>query len=787
MVAERTAPQMHAGWDSGGGRVAAQSKRVCLGNWPGEAVRAAGGMRGRAWWSKVRSWPWHGNKSAVELGPLAYLQGWLGGGAWEARLHVTLALVSLLPANGFLSAHSLGFGAFDIFAVLQRPCSWQSHQSTWLLHALALAAPVLSAVLPSGRDVDVHAEERPAPVLDLDLQQTYAQATFVVPCHDCLGNHDDDDSSLVLSFRTHSTEQPCGTSNITLNGNYLPQEWNGTLASGSGLFAGVADIEKNAWFSQHDLDLEWESACLYGNETDAENLDSNVAQVLTVTIKGIDGKALAEPSGFTISYKQLSPPELLRFEPVPNHSARNKAEAEDWRQPPASLRLVVPSAQDASKPTDTTALSTLDEDLRELQELQLQAQELHKAIHDKQKQINLQLNQESKSLAQELKQCHSVACVLRTIAHKAHGAWKVVLIHIHPKPNMGRLEDDIPPNRIYRPAGPKNPQANIHVESLPPRPTATRDAIPLPSGFTGEPISPSSMDDHRLPPPPPPPPPPPHGHGHGPHPFNHDPPHIVVMKALVGALFCGCLVVVIRNRCSSLRTKTDRAARREERRNARAYRRAACKLRWRRWWSGNWRDQERIDDYEEKRALIVEQESVLEEAMQEEIRQLRAAHGVVNSLVQAEEGRIQTQCLCQGASPYPGPPGPSSYVHTPTPYSPISSRASIYTSSSMAELPSRPLSRTNSLPDYHSEASSSPPAYESDEDVSDVVANGFSPRGYTPSTSSESTRWTPDSSVVDVSPRPSAETLRFHEVDLAESDGEDYAEITNTGVGDVKN
>jgi hypothetical protein len=134
---------------------------------------------------------------------------------------------------------------------------------------------------------------------------------------------------------------------------------------------------------------------------------------------------------------------------------------------------------------------------------------------------------------------------------------------------------------------------------------------------------------------------------------------------------------------------------------------------------------------------------------------------VVNSIVQAEEGRINTShcgghvhCHCHNMST---PPSPAS---------------SVYSRNSLAGLSSRPLSRTSSLPGYMSDASGDPPAYETDEDISDFVPNGF--RQYTPSTSSESSRWTPDSSVVDVSPRTSAETIR-------------YAETTDTGVGDVKN
>lgn len=123
--------------------------------------------------------------------------------------------------------------------------------------------------------------------------------------------------------------------------------------------------------------------------------------------------------------------------------------------------------------------------------------------------------------------------------------------------------------------------------------------------------------------------------------------------------------------------------------------------------------------------------------MQEEIRQLRAAHDVVNSLVLAEEGRSQS---------YPsGSPSSSGYI-------PAIGAHPGYTG-----VP-RPLSRTNSLPDYRSEAeSAAPPAYEEDADSSDVVVDGF--REYTPSSSSAS-QWTPESSVIDVSPRQSMDTLR---------------------------
>lgn len=541
---------------------------------------------------------------------------------------------------------------------------------------------------------------------------------------------------------------------------YLPQEWNGDFASGSGSYTGVTDFQENAWFLQHDLDLEWESACLHGNDEAEE-----AAQVLTVNIKSIDGKSIEKPSGFTVSFKQLSPPELLRLEAVPNRSASKKDQADSWREPPAHLRLIIASPKDESNAVDAPGQSFLEDDIRELRALQAEVQELQRAIKEKKKFINSQLKKDAESFKEELQQCDSITCVVRAIAHKAHGAWRILYIrfrpnhhhhHHHPPPPpppMGGPED--PYQRVWRAGNHAQvPEGNVKIDSFhhPPPPPPP----PQPTARYGP--------GHH-----PPPPPPPHHHHGPPHMPPPDSPYVIALEIVLGLLCCGCLVTILRHRCSSLRTRTERAATREERRTARAYRRAARKLAWRNWWHRNCRDEERIEDYEEKRSLIQHQESVLEEAMQEEIRQLRAAHGVVNDLVRAEEGRIpscnpppHTRCYCGHHPP----------AHNPGSYSPLST-ASTYPPTSLPELPSRPLSRTDSLPGYRSDTSSDPPAYEEDEDVSDSVPNGF--RHYAPSTtSSTSSRWTPESSVIDVSPRPSAETLR-------------YAEMTDTGVGDAKN
>jgi len=545
-----------------------------------------------------------------------------------------------------------------------------------------------------------------------------------------------------LSFKTHAEDQSCGTSNITLNGVHLPQEWSGDFASGSASYSGVTDIQENAWFLQHDLDLEWESACLHGKDLDVDY----DAQRLTVNIKAIDGKALQDPyPGFTISYKQQARPELLRLEAGPYRSASGEDDLESWRAPPAHLRLTLSPKEGDLNAIVAPLSSQLEADIDELKALQTKIQKLQKAVAAKQKHINTQVKQQAQSFKEELRHCDNVTCVFKTIADGAHSAWRIVYIRFRPHHQlpspMGRPEDD-PFQDLYRSGYKQIPEGSVGIASDSPHRPSPPSLSTSPTPPTPQQGDSSHHGGPRMPPP--------------------GSPFVIAIEIVLGVLCCGCLITVIRHRCCSLRTRTERAAAREERRNARAYRRAARKHAWRNWWRGNWRDQERIEDYEEKRSLIQHQETLLEDAMQNEIRQLRAAHGVVNDIVQAEEGRgisygAHAHCHCAH--------------HTPqAPNSPIST-ASTYPPTSIPEMPSRPLSRTDSLPGYRSDASStSPPAYEEDEDMSESVANGF--RNYALSTaSSSSSRWTPDSSIIDVSPRPSAETMR-------------YAETTETGVGE---
>ncbi len=223
-------------------------------------------------------------------------------------------------------------------------------------------------------------------------------------------------------------------------------------------------------------------------------------------------------------------------------------------------------------------------------------------------------------------------------------------------------------------------------------------------------------------------------------------PAMRILSYLASALGLTALISFIHRCCRAGRHRADRLAARDEQRRARLYRRAARKAAWNAWWSRNFRFGRRASaqpqpptNWDEKSARVMAQEAVLETdmqahlarltdeaAMRNELRAFRRAHGVVDALVRAEEGEVAPLLAA-------------------------------------VERPRR-FSGSGSLPEYRTDESGSeaglsePPAYSEDE--SEVVVDGF--REYSPSGSSHAD-WTPASSVIDVSTRPSAETLRTAE------------------------
>lgn len=245
---------------------------------------------------------------------------------------------------------------------------------------------------------------------------------------------------------------------------------------------------------------------------------------------------------------------------------------------------------------------------------------------------------------------------------------------------------------------------------------------------------------------------------------NPSDPFLRALQIIAGVLGLIALFHFIRRRCMSIRSRVERAADKEERRNARAYRRAARRAEMRRRWDNlvgaiscfKAAPEPRIEDYEEKRALIL-QDAFLEQledldqaekgqVMEAEIRELRHAHEIVASLVRVGENRYGL------VTPIHDPPPPM----VPLPY----------------DTPTEGRSRasTNTLPSYTSEGL---PDYSSQPET--LVDSDGSLVRYAPSTASNDEgehtppsttssdgrrRYTPTSSILDVSPRVSDETMR---------------------------
>lgn len=238
-------------------------------------------------------------------------------------------------------------------------------------------------------------------------------------------------------------------------------------------------------------------------------------------------------------------------------------------------------------------------------------------------------------------------------------------------------------------------------------------------------------------------------------------PNNYFMKALAyvaSILGLTAIFAIVKRKCMSMRTRVERAADREERRNARAYRKAARRAEMRRRFDKlvsffKAKQQPRMTDYDEKRALIL-QDALLEQdlnqlekgdIMEAEIRQLRHAHEIVSGIVQLRQTKA-------GAMAVHDPPPPLVAL----PSTPARSRAS-----------------TGTLPSYNSEE---PPDYSSipepiNENTttdgfayyrpsSDGYALQYVPQAPASSSSSRPTRSTPISSVAALSPRISFETLR---------------------------
>jgi hypothetical protein len=548
----------------------------------------------------------------------------------------------------------------------------------------------------------------------------------------------------------------------------LSQEWEST-----GTYAqGLASVQS----SGHELNVFLRSDCLF----DALGPSSfSATQLLTLIIEKVDAEFILPLSGFTISFKQAPTPELLRLSLGPDYRARDPINQDNWRDPPANLRLT----QD---PEQEERLS-IDRQIEDLQQLERQAELLTILIQEKKSIISSLSEEGKKALKQEIKECGSFICVVKALFRHLHqSASKLCRKFKHSKSHEAYMNDwsvkgAQSPAVMGKPATETLASPDVcHCRDG--KPSVLPSVLPtvLPAAHlkseklgsvvtTSEDIKPST----------------PHA-SNEPQWRDATPPSpmAVFFKTLFAITGLAFLCCFLRRLCMSDRKRADRAADRERRNAERLYRRDARRQAVRDWWFGTRRGQpgRRAGDYDEKRNLILRQEGILEEAMQddirqlqiqEEIRQLRSTRDAVDDLVRAEEGRSGGPAYSSSSTSYhhqhssfsrhaptpitipdiasvmypPGNRGPNPFTPPPN-YNPFE-----HPEDSDDENPISPISRTSSLPDYKTEASSEPPSYDDD-----MIADGFS--DYTPSTGTQDSHWSPGSSIPDISPRPSIETAR---------------------------
>ena len=426
-----------------------------------------------------------------------------------------------------------------------------------------------------------------------------------------------------------------------------------------------------------DFFVSWNITCLFDALPDdgANSQNDDVAQILKLKIHGLAPEE--DDLGFTVSYKQLGSPEILRLSPEVEHLAGAKGNVESWRNPSALLGFT--SVDDPIKEDATT---TSNGPLPGTEPLMIEG-----------------------PTSGDASRCRGLQCTLRRTFNKAGNVMRK-MCHSFKSGTPSQFHSMSSPasHSVVHDEFDADKFSSDHIASTH-RNTSRND--PSTSLLTSLPTSPSSSSAPTDVPPA----------------KSHRTDQVLrAVKITSLLIILVSLSAILLARLMHPRRRADRAARREERRNKRLYKCAARRQRWRNW-VGSFRragPSSTAGSWKEKQAAMAIHEGTGEiGAMHTGIAELRDAHIIVNDLIRAEE---------EGRG-----------LH-------------------ISELDGRERRgarrRGDSLPGYESDESG-PPAYDDKIFVIDGVAfvDGFQ---YMP----DGIENTPDSSVVETSPRISMEIGR---------------------------
>ena len=337
----------------------------------------------------------------------------------------------------------------------------------------------------------------------------------------------------------------------------------------------------------------------------------DVVHVLSLRV--VDSK---HHPGFTVSYKQMGPPSILRFKPMynPTDMAIVPSLASLWRTPSRDFDPDMLAIGPAHGPTAIV-----------------------ESLHRGQAIIEAKLEAWKSQLKSGIKKVGKIIC------HKAN-EMKMTMPENPALPNRPTLPEaptlpkipaKVPSDRLLEPPPPSHDELASTTEDIdstntvPIHPAATTRslshvALNPATTYTSSPSLPSHSE-HNL--------------------------HLLKIFGLI-LIFSSCLAWVFL-RCRDPRKRAERLARREERRNRKLYRRAARQYKFRMFlWNryqevmiGIWNFRMRYRlapkeaiTWDEKRARVLRQEGVLEDVMSDDIRALRNAHRIVSDITIAEEG-----------------------------------------------------------------------------------------------------------------------------------------------------
>lgn len=430
-----------------------------------------------------------------------------------------------------------------------------------------------------------------------------------------------------------------------------------------------------------DFYVSWNITCLFDAlvEDRASSLGEDVAQVLKLKIHGLGPEE--DDLGFTVSYKQLGAPAILRLSPEVEHLEVANGHAESWRNPSILLGPTSAPLDDTIKDDATTAATG---GVREPESPCIEGPPSEDASGCRGLQCTFQwtLNKASNALRK--------MCPFRSgTSTRVHCQSEPVSDSIfHDELDVGDLSSDHLSSTHH------NKSRNDPSASFP-------TSLPTSATFSSTPTEVSPAKPQRT----------------------DQVLRAVKVTSLIIILVS--LSVILAAHLMHPRRRVDRAASREERRNKRLYRCAARRQKWRNWvgkfrrrdrppTGGSWGEKHTADGLTEREG------SETAEVMHTGIGELRDAHTIVSDLVRAEEGRG---------------------LH-------------------ISELDGREIRRGrrrgSNLSGYESEESG-PPAYDDKVFVIDGVAfvDGFH---YLPA--GIGIEDTPDSSVIETSPRISMELAR---------------------------